>query len=99
MPMLIKDLHSTWPPASHYPQNSVRPDLGDVVVSGENKGNGKFVVRLRKPSKYGQEYLVTLTVPENVLQSTLFSIFRKTGMTLGEVGEIPIRQAHPQSCS
>jgi hypothetical protein len=89
--MLLKELHPAWPPAVNNPQNSVKPEPRDVVAGVENKGNGKLVVRLRKPGKYGQEYLVTLTVPENVLQKTLFSIVRKRGMTLGEIGEIPIQ--------
>lgn len=89
--MLLKELHPAWPPAVNDRQNTVKPDPQDVVASVQNKGNGKLVVRLRKPGGFGQEYLVTLTVPENVIQRTIFSIVRKRGMTLGEIGEIPIQ--------
>jgi len=89
--MLLKELHPAWPPAINQPQKTVKPDPRDIVASVENQGNGKLVVRLRKPGNHGQEYLVTLTVPENVVQKTLLSIVRKKSMTLGEVGEIPIQ--------
>ena len=72
-------------------QHSLRADLGDVVVSVQNKGIGKMVVRLRKQGKYAAEYGITLTIPENVFQKTLFAIMRKTGMTLREVGELTIQ--------
>jgi hypothetical protein len=90
MLMLLKELHPAWPPTVHDLPNAVKPDPRDVVASVENKSNGKLVVRLRKFGNRGQEYCVTLTVPENVLQKTLLTIIRKRGMTLGEVGEIPI---------
>jgi hypothetical protein len=64
--------------------------LRDVVVSVQNQGDGMLVVRLRKPGKYGPEYNVALRIPESVFQKTLFSIIRKAGITLGEVGEITI---------
>ena len=89
--MLLKELHPAWPPAVTDPPNTVKPDPRDVVASVENKGNGKLTVRLRKPGNYGQEYRVTLTLPENALQKTLLTIVRKIGMTLGEVGEIHIQ--------
>ena len=89
--MLLEELQPAWPPTGHEPPNTVKPDPRDAVASVENKGNSKRPVRLRKLGPHGQECVVTLTVPENVSQRTLFLIVRKTGMTLGEVGEIPIQ--------
>ena len=89
--MLRKELHPAWPPAINQPPKDIKPDPRDIVASVENQGNGKLVVRLLKPGNDGQEYRATLTVPENVLQRSSLSIVRKTGMTLGEVGEITIQ--------
>ena len=86
--MLINELSPVWPPSV---SNTVKADLGDVVVSVQNKGIGKMVVRLRKQGKYAAEYGITLTIPENVFQKALFAIMRKTGMTLREVGELTIQ--------
>lgn len=91
MLMLIKDLQPAWPPAVSNIQNIVKSDPRDVVASVENKGNGKLGVNLYKPGGGAQKYHVTLTVPDNVLQKTILSIVRKSGITLGEVGEIPIQ--------
>ena len=88
--MLINELSPVWPP-SVSDTNNTKADLGDVVVSVQNKGRGKIVVRLRKQGKYAAEYGITLTIPENVFQKTLFAIMRKTGMTLREVGELTIQ--------
>ena len=88
--MLLKELPAAWPPTVSDPSGPVKPDLGDVVISVQNNGGGMLVVTLRKPGKYGQEYNVALPVPESVFQKTLFSIVRKAGITLGEVGEITI---------
>jgi hypothetical protein len=89
--MTVSELPSTWPPVvcdSGSP--SVTPDLRDVVVSVENKGSGKLIVRLRKNEKYGQQYAITLNLPEDTFQGTLFSIIRNKGTTLREVGAIKI---------
>jgi len=47
-------------------------------------------VRLRKNEKYGQQYAITLNLPEDTLPGTLFSIIRNKGTTLREVGAIKI---------
>jgi len=94
--MLIKDLPPSWPPAvSESRSLSVTSDLGDVVVSVQNKATDKLIVKLRKNNERGTEYAVTLTVPENTLQKTLFSIITKNGTTLCEVGEIDVAESGP----
>jgi len=50
----------------------------------ENKGSGKLIVRLRKNEKYGQQYAITLNLPKDTFQGTLFSIIRNKGTTLRE---------------
>ena len=92
--MLVKDLPPTWPPfVSESGSLGVKPDLGDVVISVQNKATGKLVVTLR--NKDGAEYAVALTVPENTFQTTLFSIIRKRDTTLREVGDIDVAECAP----
>ena len=82
--MTVSELPPTWPPVCASGSPSVTPDLRDVVVSVENKGNGKLIVRLRKNEKYGQQYAITLNLLEDTFQGTLFSIIRNKGTTLRE---------------
>jgi len=88
LPMLICDFTPELPVTDAPPDTKV--DMTDVVVSLENKDNGMLGVRLRKGGKYGQEYTVTLRIPEDAFQKTLLTIIRKEGMTLREIGEIDI---------
>jgi len=88
--MLLKERLPTWPPPIMFEAgNTVEyPDLGDVVVSVQNIMSHLLGVRLR--NRRGVLYTVMLTIPENVLQTTLFSIMRKKDMTLREVGNLEI---------
>jgi len=88
--MLIRDFNPDLPVIDAPAGTKV--DLKDVVVSVQNKGDNMLGIRLRKGGKYGREYTVTLRLPADVLQKTLFTILRKEGMTLGEIGEIDIWQ-------
>ena len=91
--VLLRDLHRAWPPVS---DPTVRPDLCDEVIAAWSKGqrSGKIGVRLRKPIKYANhtiEYNLTLLrIPRDVFWSVL-TLLKNTSMTLGDVGQIPIR--------
>lgn len=90
--MLFKELSRSWPPLVRTDStNIVKADLKDIIVSAQNRGGGKLALRLRKPGRYGAEYEITLRLPEDVLQRTIFAVMRKRDMTLREVGELTIQ--------
>lgn len=69
----------------------VKIDMEDTVLSVENKGDCWMGVRLRKFGQYGQEYTIALRIPPRAFQQTVFTIMRREGMALGEIGDIDIK--------
>ena len=87
--MLIKELSPLWlPTIDSLANGGGRTSLNDTVVSVQNKNGRTLVLTLRTAS--AAEYAVTLNIPEEVFQRTIFSIITKRGITLREVGEIDL---------
>jgi hypothetical protein len=71
--MVVKELHSLWPPTvTEAGSTGVTADLGDVVVSVQNKSSGKLIVRLRKNHNHEAEYAVTLSIPREGFTADAF---------------------------
>lgn len=92
----LKEYAVTWPPnvtigdAAPEPSIPPRAELSDVVLEVQNRSSGELLIRLRR-SKY-HEYTVAVPVPASLQQKIMFDIVRRQGMTLRDLGELPVRE-------